>query len=162
MNAFRLVTTLITLLTASTLLVSCDNSSPANIDAGTDTDTDSDSDSDTDADADTDSDSDSDTDTDSDSDTDTDSDSDTGTPCTAEAIQNAYEFAGTCQAESDDCPGGSKASEDCTGDGEVCCFFTDQCESATSGDATCSDTECASSPKPQIGCPDHGWCCLNE
>ena len=155
MNRIQLVLVCTALLTASAPMISCGDDSPAVVDA--DADTDSDSDTDTDSDADSDSDS----DTDSDTDADTDTDSDTGTPCSAEVIQATYVFSGTCKAEGEDCPGGSKASEDCTGEGEVCCFFTDQCETMTDGAASCSDTECTSSPKPQIGCPDYGWCCLN-
>ncbi len=157
---------------ASTLAISCGDDTPPATDTDTDadtdgdsdsdSDTDSDSDSDTDSDADTDSDTDSDSDSDTDSDSDSDSDSDPETACSAEVLQMAYVFHGSCQDEGDDCPGGTKPSEDCTGGGDVCCFATNQCETVTGGDAVCSDEECASPPKPQIGCPDNGWCCLND
>jgi len=76
-----------------------------------------------------------------------------------------FSLEGTCQNESDPCPGGtaeglgSDPAGSCTGGGDICCIADDQCEALGMGYLSCSEEETGTCF--QLGCPDYGYCCAS-
>ena len=133
-----------------------DNAGDAGPDADTDTDTDTDADTDTDVDTDTD------TDVDTDTDTDVDTDTDTDVDCTT-TVFTVVTVNGTCAPTGTDCEGGSNTTtpQGTCGTGFICCINTDACDQITFMDLACQAEPC-SGIGGQMGCPNHGYCCVPE